>query len=123
MGIRKKQDPNIMQVRVENDLRVIKYCRDNISTLGKGRLRSPSKLMVFYAGYTAMRSLWEVKTNRGDIPTGDPELEKDFKNPPAKFIFRVEKEIVHSIGEHSDTLLRVRKFKYWADKFLTLYGT
>ena len=77
--------------------------------------------MVFYAGYTAMRSLWEVKTRKGKLSTGDAKLDDELKREPGKFIFRVDMEISHSIGEHTNTLLRVVTFKYWAKKFLGLW--
>jgi len=115
-------DPNLVQKRTENDLKVIKYLVENIGELAKGQLESPQKLMVFYAGYTAMRSLWEVKTRKGKVSTGDATLDHELKREPGKFIFRVDKEVAHSIGEHTRTLLRVTTFKYWGKRFLRLWG-
>ena len=123
MGKRNKTDANLVQKRTENDLKVIKYLVENIDELAKGRLESPQKLMVFYAGYTAMRSLWEAKTRKGKVSTGDTTFDDELKREPGKFIFRVDMEVSHSIGEHTKTLLRVTTFKYWGKKFLRLWGS
>ncbi|OHB66496.1 MAG: hypothetical protein A2V70_17935 [Planctomycetes bacterium RBG_13_63_9] len=121
MATRKKTDRKVTQKRLQNDVKVLRYLLDNISRLATGQLESPQKLMVFYAGYTAMRSLWDIKTDKGKLSTGDTELDDKLKRDPGKFIFRVNMEIAHSIGEHTQTLLRVATFKYWAKKFLGLW--
>ncbi len=122
MPKRTPSDKPLVQKRLSNDLKVLKFCLDNIQELAHGGLESPQKLMLFYAGYTAMRSIWDVKTSRGKVSTGDPDLDDELKNDPGKFIFRVNMEISHSIGEHTSTLLRVNKFKFWAKTFLAHWG-
>jgi len=67
MPVRTKTDRRIQAKRESNDLKVLKYLTNNVSTLAIGRLESPEKLTVFYAGYTAMRSLWEARTQKGKI--------------------------------------------------------
>ncbi len=68
-----------------------------------------------------MRSLWDVKTRKGKLSTGDTKLDDELKRQPGKFIFRVDMEISHSIGEHTKTLLRVVTFKSWAKTLLGLW--
>ena len=122
MGVRGKTDSAVVDKRLQNDLKVLRYLLDNVQTLAVGKLESPEKLSMFYAGYTAMRSIWEVKRSRGEIPTGNPALDSELRNEPGRFIFRVNKEVSHSIGEHTKTLLRVTTFKYWAKLFLAEWG-
>ncbi len=121
MATRKKTDQKLSQKRTRNDVKVLRYLLDNIGELAQGRLESPQKLMVFYAGYTAMRSIWDAKTRGGKLPTGDAQLDAELRREPGKFVFRVDVEISHSIGEHTKTLLRVVTFKYWAKKCLGLW--
>jgi hypothetical protein len=123
MGKRDKTDAGLREKRVHNDLKVLRYLVKNVRELAVGRLESPQKLATFYAGYTAMRSLWDVKTNGGKLPTGDPELDEQLKKNSGCFIFRVNVEISHSIGEHSKTLLRVTTFRFWANRLLAIWDT
>lgn len=123
MGKRSKTDGLLAGKRVENDLKVLRYLLENLDQVATGRLESPEKLAVFYAGYTAMRSLWEVKTKKGKLPRGDRKLDEELRNVPGCFIFRVNVEVSHSIGEHSKTLLRVTTFKFWAKTMIGLWGT
>lgn len=122
MGKREKQDQGLIDKRVANDLKVIRYLMDNVSHLASGQLESPAKLTVFYAGYTAMRSLWEVKTSKGERSTGDPKLDGIIKSEEGKLVFRINMEISHSLGVESKTLLRVVTFKFWAKHFLRVWG-
>ena len=64
-----------------------------------------------------MRRMWEVRTNRGKTPTGDPELDKDKKKEDS-IIYRIDKEVAHAIGLETSTLFQIAKFKYWGKKFL-----
>jgi hypothetical protein len=123
MAVRSKTDPAVVQKRLQNDFKVLRYLLDNVQTLAVGKLESPAKLSLFYAGYTAMRSIWEVKTNRGTTSTGNAKLDSELQSDPGKFIFRVNMEISHSIGEHTKTLLRVTTFKHWAKLILAHWGT
>jgi len=110
--------PAVTAKRIKNDVKVLKYLLANLKSVTTGRLESPQKLAAFYAGYTAMRSIWDAKTNNGNVSTGDPSLDAEMKNTPGKFIFRVNKEVSHSVGKHTKTLLRVATFRYWAEKVL-----
>lgn len=85
-----------------------------------GKLESPEKLVVFYAGYIAMRRLWEAKTEKGNLRTGDPELDKGKGGDDPEFIHRIDMEIAHPLGHPTNTLLKVRKFKYWGKKILAM---
>ncbi len=122
MPNRPKTDATLREKRVQNDLKVLRYLLKNIGRLATGRLESPAKLTMFYAGYTAMRSIWDARTRGGTDPTGDAQLNEELKNEPGKFIFRVNQEITHSIGQHTKTLLRVANFKYWAKRVLHVWG-
>ena len=122
MPRRTKTDPTLRLKRVNRDIKVLKYLSENIDTLATGGLESPEKLTVFYAGYTAMRSIWEVKTDKGKKKTGDAKLDEEMKNETGKMIFRVNQEISHSIGNHSKTLLRIAPFKFWAKRVLRQWG-
>ena len=90
---------------------------DNLNNNATGRLESPQKLVVFFAGYIAMRRIWEVKTNHGEIRTGDHEIDRD-KNEPGSILYRIDKEVAHPLGLQTSTLFRVSKFKYWGRKFI-----
>ena len=122
MPQRKKTDPLITEKRVSNDIKVLRYLVDNWKELSVGKLESPEKLMVFYAGYTAMRSVWDAKTRGGKDSTGCKDLDNELVNESGKLIFRMNVEVSHSIGIHSKTLLRVATFKYWAKRILTHWG-
>ena len=116
-----KQDQKLKDKRTRDDIKVLNYLMDknNRDKLATGRLESPQKLVVFYAGYIAMRRLWETKTNRGKLKTGDKELDAA-KNEPGSFIYRIEKEIAHPLGYQTSTLFKVTKFKYWGKKILAM---
>ena len=122
MSGRKPTHPDITARRTANDIKVLKHIMKNLDTLATGRTESPQKLMVFYAAYTAMRSLWEVKTIHGKLPSGDQALDAYARTDPGHLIFRVEKEVAHSVGEPSKTLFRVSILKRWGRRFLRLWG-
>jgi hypothetical protein len=119
---RQKKDAAIAAQRVRNDLKVLSHTLSNVRELATGKLESPEKLMVYYAGYTAMRSIWDAKTRGGKLSTGNADLDKELKNKEGRFIFRVNQEISHSIGDETKTLLRVVTFKYWAKLVLKQWG-
>lgn len=121
MSGRKPTHPDITARRTANDIKVLKHIMKNLDTLATGRTESPQKLMVFYAAYTAMRSLWEVKTNHGQKPSGDSALDAKARTEPGHLVFRVNMEVAHSIGEATKTLLRVSILKYWGQKILRLW--
>jgi hypothetical protein len=122
MSGRKPTNPGITARRTANDLKVLKHIMKNLDTLATGRTESPQKLMVFYAAYTAMRSLWEVKTNHGQQPSGDSALDGKGHAEPGHLVFRVNMEVAHSIGKETKTLLRVTILKYWGERILRLWG-
>lgn len=123
MAKRKKTDARLRRKRLNNDLKVLRYCLENLDKLATGGLESAAKLTVFYAGYTAMRSIWEIKTDHGkNIPT-DPKLRQHLrKDDPDGLIFRTNQEVSHSIGNPTKPLLRVTTFRYWAKTILKLWG-
>ena len=121
MSKREKQNQELKEKRTRDDIKVLTHLM-NPSTLKSGaigKLESPQKLVIFYAGYIAMRRLWETKTNNGELKTGDPELDAA-KNDPTSFIYRVDKEIAHAIGLPTSTLFKVAKFKFWGKKILEI---
>ena len=122
MSGRKPTHPDITARRTANDIKVLKHIMKNLDTLATGRTESPQKLMVFYAAYTAMRSLWEVKTNHGKLPSGDSALDAYSYTKPGHLVFRVNMEVAHSIGTPTKTLLRVAILKRWGRKILRLWG-
>jgi hypothetical protein len=119
MPARPSQDRILKIKRLKDDVKVLTYLMDrsNLRNRATGRLESPQKLVIFYAGYIAMRRLWETKTEHGKISTGDPELDAD-KNDPNSLIYRIDKEIAHPLGFPTSTLLRVNKFMYWGRKII-----
>jgi len=119
MPPRPPQDAMLRQKRVEDHAKVLRFLMetDKLKNSATGRLESPQKLVVFFAGYIAMRRMWEVKTNHGDTPTGDKEIDKD-KNEPHSIMYRIDKEVAHPLGLRTSTLFRISKFKYWGTKFL-----
>ena len=123
MADRRQTDHELREERVQRDLKVLRYLYDNVDTMASGRLESPEKLVLFYAGFTAMRSIWDARTCNGKKLTGNPRLDEDMKNETGNLIFRVNMEISHSIGEHSKTLLRKATFKYWAKRVLKQWET
>ena len=90
---------------------------NNLKNGAIGRLESPQKLVIFFAGYIAMRRMWEVKTKGGDIKTGDSDLDRN-KNKKESIIYRIDKEVAHPLGLETSTLFRITKFKFWGKKFL-----
>ena len=124
MGKRSKQDEKLKEKRTRDDMKVLTHVMKK-STLKRGatgKLESPQKVVIFYAGYIAMRRLWEAKTKpkkgKKRLKTGDPELDAD-KGVP-EFINRIDKEIAHPLGIPTNTLLKVAKFKYWGKKILAM---
>lgn len=119
MSNRKTQNEKLRQKRIQDHVKVLRFLMDrgNLKKNAIGRLESPQKMVIFFAGYIAMRRMWEVKTNHGEVPTGDPELDKDKKDKDS-IIHRIDKEVAHSLGIETSTLFKVAKFRYWAKKFL-----
>lgn len=120
MPNRKSQDAKLRAKRIQDHAKVLRFLMDtkNLKNNAVGRLESPQKLIIFFAGYIAMRRMWEVKTNHGAIKTGDPDVDKD-KNDKDSIIYRIDKEVAHPLGHKTSTLFRISKFKYWGKKFLT----
>ncbi len=121
MPDRKPQDEKLKKKRIRDHIKVLAYLMDtdNLKNSATGRLESPQKLVIFYAGYIAMRRLWEIKTENGRKATGDPKLDVK-KNNPDSLIYRIDKEIAHPLGLPTPTLLRVLTFKYWGKKILKM---
>lgn len=121
MPKRDKQDAMLKAKRTRDDLKVLTYlmARDTLKRLATGSLESPQKLAIFYAGYIAMRRLWETKTKNGSVKTGDADLDVK-KGDPNSFVYRIDKEIAHPLGLPTSTLLRVATFKYWGRKILAM---
>ena len=119
MPPRQPQNAALRQKRIEDHVKPLRFLMDtdNLNNNATGRLESPQKLIVFFAGYIAMRRMWEVKTNNGEIPTGDHEIDRD-KNEPDSILYRIDKEVAHPLGLQTSTLFRVSKFKYWGRKFI-----
>lgn len=121
MGKRQKQDHRLSLKRTKDDLKVLRHLmkKSTLAANATGGLESPQKLVVFYAGYIAMRRLWERHTNNGRIKTGDPDLDVS-KNDTDSFIYRIDKEIAHALGLQTNTLLKVAKFRFWGKKILAV---
>jgi len=117
MADRQAQNAKLRAKRVKDHVKVLRFLLDSLKSQATGELESPQKLAVFFAGYIAMRRMWEVKTNHGRLKTGDDEIDRS-KNEKGSIIYRIEKEVAHPLGLETSTLFRVAKFKYWADKFL-----
>lgn len=123
MGKREKTDEKLRDERLEKDFKVLRYCLENLSKLATGRLESPEKLTVFYAGYTAMRSIWEIKTDHGKNIPDDSKLKDELrKDDSGGLIFRTNMEVSHSIGLKTKPLLRVTTFRFWGKTILRLWG-
>ena len=124
MPKRERQDARLRKKRIQDHAKVLRFLMDadNLKNSATGRLESPQKLVLFFAGYIAMRRMWEVKTNHGSSKTGDPELDRD-KNETDSIIYRIDKEVAHSLGLQTSTLFRITKFKYWGKKFLHACGS
>ena len=121
MPSRQAQDYQLRDKRIQDHAKVLRFLMDtkNLRDTTTGKLESPQKLVTFYAGYIAMRRIWEVNTNHGTIPTGDREIDK-VKNPHDSIIYRIDKEVAHPLGFKTSTLFRISKFKFWGKKFLKL---
>ena len=119
MSRRNPQDAKLRQKRIQDNAKVLGFLMDtnNLEKSATGQLESPQKLVVFFAGYIAMRRMWEVKTNGGKSQTGDPDLDKA-KNRDDSIIYRIDKEVAHPLGLKTSTLFKIAKFKYWGKKFL-----
>lgn len=123
MSKRTAQDARLRNKRIQDHAKVLRFLMDtnNLKNSATGRLESPQKLVIFFAGYIAMRRMWEVKTNHGDIKTGDPDLDRD-KNDKESIIYRIDQEVAHPLGHETSTLFRITKFKFWGRKFLQTCG-
>lgn len=121
MPPRQPQNASLRDKHIQDQAQVLRFLLDtnNLRDNATGKLESPQKLVIFFAGYIAMRRIWEVKTNHGTITTGDPDLDKD-KNHRDSIIYRIDKEVAHPLGLETSTLFRIAKFKYWGRKFLNL---
>ena len=119
MSKRKAQDAGLRNKRIQDHAKVLRFLMDtnNLKNSATGRLESSQKLVIFFAGYIAMRRMWEVKTNQGNIETGDPDLDRD-TNDKESIIYRIDKEVAHPLGHETSTLFRITKFKFWGRKFL-----
>ena len=124
MPERKPQGEKLRRKHMQDHIKVLKYLMDtnNLKNIATGRLESAQKLVIYFAGYIAMRRIWELKTNRGKIKTDDPELDVD-KNDKNSIIYRIDKEVAHPLGLETSTLFKITKFKYWGRKFLKLSNT
>ncbi len=124
MPPRQSQDASLRDKRIQDHAKVLRFLVDtnNLRVSATGKLESPQKLIIFFAGYIAMRRIWELKTKRGTIATGDCELDKD-KTDPNSIIYRIDKEVAHPLGLQTSTLFRIEKFRYWGRKFLDLCKT
>lgn len=119
MPIRKCQDMTLQSKRRRDDVKVLAHLmnRRTLKGAATGRLESPQKLVIYYAGYVAMRRILETKSENGTPKTGDEEL--DLKSDdPHSLIYRIDKEVAHPLGCQTSTLFRVAKFKYWGSKVL-----
>ena len=115
------QDDKLRAKRIEEHVKVLEYLLDrrNLAKHATGeRLASTPKLVVFFAGYIAMRRMWDVKTRNGKMKTGDADLDKK-KNDADSIIYRIDKEVAHALGYETSTLFVVKKFLYWGKKFLS----
>ena len=130
MGRRDAQNQRLLDRRIKNHLKVLKYSLENIGKQGTGGLESPSKLTFMFAGYTAKRGLLQLETQNWNQPTGDSVLDSIAVGEPAKkarkhdkenFLFRVDKEVAHPVGRETKPLLRVTTFRYWGRRVLALF--
>jgi len=117
MADRKALDAKLRAKRIKDHVKVLRFLLQSLETQATGELESPQKLAVFFAGYIAMRRMWEVKTNHGRLETGDAEIDQG-KSDKHSIIYRIEKEVAHPLGLETSTLFRVANFRYWAEKFL-----
>ena len=97
--------------QLDNDLTVLRYCFENLDELAKGKLESPQKLVLFYAGYTAIRSLCDYARKQKTSLTGNSKLDKRIWDGVSRWI-------LHSTGANEKTILRVTTFRTWARKVL-----
>lgn len=121
MPKRNAQDVKLQNKRIRDHVKVLEFLMntDNLKNSTTGKLESPQKLVVFYAGYIAMRRIWEDKSDHGRMLTGDAEIDQDKKRPES-IIYRIDMEVAHPLGYSTSTLFRVTKFKYWGRKFLKI---
>ena len=119
MSKRIAQDERLRSKRIQDHAKVLRFLMDtnNLKNSAIGRLESPQKLVIFFAGYIAMRRMWEVKTNRGRTKTGDSDLDID-QGDKESIIYRIDMEVAHPFGHETSTLFRITKFKFWGRKFL-----
>jgi len=118
MSERVPQDQELKKKCVNDHIKVLKYLMNTnvLKNSATGKLESPQKLVIFYAGYIAMRRIWELKTAGGKKKSGDFEIDENRNNN--SIIYRIDKEVAHPLGNRTDTLFRIKTFKYWAKKFL-----
>ena len=74
MADRKAQDPNLRAKRIKDHVKVLRFLLESLRSQVTGKLESPQKLAVFFAGYIAMRRMWEVNTESGKFKNGDAEI-------------------------------------------------
>jgi len=119
MSKRKAQDVRLRKKRIQDHAKVLRFLMDtnNLKDSAVGKLESPQKLVIFFAGYVAMRRMWEVKTNHGEIKTGDPDIDEN-KKANDSIIYRIDNEVAHPLGHETSTLFRITTFKFWGRKFL-----
>jgi len=124
MSKRSAQDTRLREKRIQDHAKVLQFLLDtnNLKNSAVGRLESPQKLVIFFAGYIAMRRMWEDKTNHGRIKTGDPDIDKA-KNAKDSIIYRIDKEVAHPLGHETSTLFRIKEFQSWGRKFLKACDT
>ena len=125
MPNRPPQNQALLRKRLQDHVNVLRFLLDNrnLKRLATGnRLGTPAKLVVYFAGYIAMRRMWDHATKRGRIKTGDPELDKDRRKDPTSIIYRIDKEVAHPLGLQTSTLFVVAKFKFWGKRFLQVFA-
>jgi hypothetical protein len=124
MPPRQSQDASLKTKRIQDHAKVLKFLMntDNLRDYATGKLESPQKLIIFFAGYIAMRRIWEVATDHGRTSTGDGMLDMK-KTDPNSIIYRIETEVAHPLGLQTSTLFRITTFRYWGRRFLRLCET
>ncbi len=121
MENRTPQNAAVRMRRMREHMNVLKYLLDpeTLRSRATGKGCSPEKLVCFFAGYVAMRRIWELKTENGKVEVGDREIDRK-KTEEGSIIYRIEKEVCHCLGYDTCTLFKVAKFKYWGKKFLAI---
>lgn len=119
MATRNAQNQRLRNKRIQDHIKVLEFLMNdnNLKNHAIGPLESPQKMVIFFAGYVAMRRMWEVKTNCGRSLTGDAEIDIK-KSDPSSIISRIDKEVAHPLGLQNPTLFRIATFKYWGKKFI-----